>query len=444
MQLPLDQKNIVLGISGGIASYKSVDLVSSLKKLGANVYVVLSESAESFVSKLSLEVMSANRVFTKASKHTVEHSSHTPFINHAYIDHIHLAQIADLVLIAPATANSIGKLAHAISDDLIYDIVLATKAPILVAPAMNTNMWSHPGVQENIKKLEDVFSYNIIPPEEGMLACNTRGIGRLAEIDSILTAVKKLLAAKTTKLQFNSKGRIENLLDKNLLISAGGTKEYIDPVRFISNDSSGEMGFALAQEALYRGANVILVSTVDYRKDPIKSAVLDHPNLLLLIVSSADEMLRAMEGNFNESIDAVIMAAAVSDYSPVNYSSEKIKKSSSEPALMTLELKENPDIIKSLAQHKSSHQLMLGFCLESEDLLNNAKRKLKEKNLDMIVANDVSALNGSDSAITLIYPRLESSEDEDLEIISLNKQEKSANAGHILDHLGLLLKSKSL
>ena len=272
MELTLENKTIVLGVTGGIASYKSVELVSQLKKLGANVYVVLSSSAASFVSPLSLEVISGNRVFTKESKHTVEESIRNPFLNNSYIDHIYLAQIADLILVAPATANCIGKLATAISDDLIYDIILATKAPVVIAPAMNTNMWLHPGVQDNIKKLRDSYAYSIIQPSVGALACKTSGIGRLADLDSILNAVNKILTKKIlfkySKLQFNSKGKPQNLLDNNILISAGGTKEYLDPVRFISNDSSGEMGFALAQEALYRGANVILVSTVNYKKDP--------------------------------------------------------------------------------------------------------------------------------------------------------------------------------
>ena len=196
MELTLENKTIVLGVTGGIASYKSVELVSQLKKLGANVYVVLSSSAASFVSPLSLEVISGNRVFTKESKHTVEESIRNPFLNNSYIDHIYLAQIADLILVAPATANCIGKLATAISDDLIYDIILATKAPVVIAPAMNTNMWLHPGVQDNIKKLRDSYAYSIIQPSVGALACKTSGIGRLADLDSILNAVNKILTKK--------------------------------------------------------------------------------------------------------------------------------------------------------------------------------------------------------------------------------------------------------
>ncbi|MEB3315506.1 MAG: bifunctional phosphopantothenoylcysteine decarboxylase/phosphopantothenate--cysteine ligase CoaBC [Candidatus Melainabacteria bacterium] len=444
MELTLENKTIVLGVTGGIASYKTVELVSQLKKLGANVYVVLSSSAASFVSALSLEVISCNRVFTKDSKHTVEESTVNPFLNNSYIDHIHLAQIADIILIAPATANCIGKLAHAISDDLIYDITLATKAPVVIAPAMNTNMWLHPGVQDNIEKLRDSYAYSIIQPSAGALACKTSGIGRLADLDSIISTVNKILTkkilSKYSKLQFNSKGKPQNLLDNNILISAGGTKEYLDPVRFISNDSSGEMGFALAQEALYRGANVILVSTVNYKKDPIKSALLDHPNLLLLQVNSSEEMLQAMEGNFNESVDAVIMAAAVSDYSPMKHLSKKIKKDNNTANTVTLELKENPDIIKHLSSLKSPIQITVGFSLESEDLIENAQKKLIEKNLDMIVANGVDAINSKESEINIIYPKLD--DPNELEIIKLIKQDKSLSADHILDHLSLILKSK--
>jgi phosphopantothenoylcysteine decarboxylase/phosphopantothenate--cysteine ligase len=230
------------------------------------------------------------------------------------------------------------------------------------------------------------------------------------------------------------------LLDNNILISAGGTKEYLDPVRFISNDSSGEMGFALAQEALYRGANVVLVSTVNYKKDPIKSALLDHPNLLLLQVNSSEEMLQAMEGNFNESIDAVIMAAAVSDYSPMKHLSKKIKKDSNTANTVTLELKQNPDIIKHLSAQKSPIQITVGFSLESEDLIENARKKLVEKNLDMIIANGVDAINSKESEINIIYPKLD--DPNELEIIKLIKQDKSLSADHILDHLSLILKSK--
>jgi phosphopantothenoylcysteine decarboxylase/phosphopantothenate--cysteine ligase len=309
---------------------------------------------------------------------------------------------------------------------------------------MNTNMWLHPGVQDNARKLKDSYAYSIIQPSAGALACKTSGIGRLADLDSIISTVNKILTkkilSKYSKLQFNSKGKPQNLLDNNILISAGGTKEYLDPVRFISNDSSGEMGFALAQEALYRGANVILVSTVNYKKDPIKSALLDHPNLLVLQVNSSEEMLQAMEGNFNESVDAVIMAAAVSDYSPMKHLSKKIKKDNNTANTVTLELKENPDIIKHLSSLKSPVQITVGFSLESEDLIENAQKKLIEKNLDMIIANGVDAINSKESEINIIYPKLD--DPNELEIIKLVKQDKTLSADHILDHLSLILKSK--
>ena len=429
--MPFQDKNIVLAISGGIAAYKSVELVSLFRKLGANVYCVLSESAENFVAPLSLEVMSKNKVYTKQDKHSIE-------ANRAYIDHIELAQIADLILIAPATANTISKLACGISDDLIFDIILASQTPVAIAPAMNTNMWAHKVIQRNLSFLMNELNYHVIPPDTGKLACGVQGIGRLAELGDILKHSAYVLENKTITIEEQEGLLYENdLKDKNIIISSGGTREYIDPVRFIGNESSGEMGFALAHEALARGANVTLITTVDYEKDSAKLNIIEHPRLISLKVSSCEDMQKALANNFNESSDIVIMAAAVADYRPIKFSEQKIKKGE---ASLNIELGKNPDLIKELAVTKLDHQIMVGFCLETEKLLENAETKLIDKNLDMIIANSKEALGNSQSQISIIYSGLDT---QNLEIKELEFQDKSENAKAIFDQLNLILKTKN-
>ncbi len=434
--MPFHGKNIILAISGGIAAYKSVELVSLFKKLGANIYCVLSESAENFVAPLSLEVMSKNKVYTKQDKHTIE-------ANNAYIDHIELAKTANLILLAPATANTISKLACGISDDLIFDIILASQAPIAIAPAMNTNMWAHKVIQKNLSFLIDELNYHIIPPSTGDLACGVQGIGRLAELNDILKHSAYVLETQITKMDKDDiVGNSLDLANKNIIISSGGTREFIDPVRFIGNTSSGEMGFALAQESLYRGANVILVSTVEYEKDPIKAAILEHPNLVKLKVNTSDEMRMAIEANFDDSVDVLIMSAAVADFRPKEYSENKIKKEKDpDNSTINLELTENIDIVKHIAGNKLPHQVIIGFSLETENLLENASKKLIDKNLDMIVANNQEALGNYQSQISIIYPSTDKT--QDLEIVKLELQDKLENAKNILDHLNLILKARN-
>ena len=233
-----------------------------------------------------------------------------------------------------------------------------------------------------------------------------------------------------------------DLANKTIIISSGGTREYIDPVRFIGNRSSGEMGFALAQEALYRGATVILVTTVDYEKDPIKSAVLEHQNLVLLKVNTSDEMRKTIETNFNDSVDILIMSAAVADYKPKTYSENKIKKKKDEDnATINLELTENIDIVKHVASQKLPEQIIVGFSLETENLIENARKKLIDKNLDMIVANNQEALGNYQSQISIIYPRTDKT--QGLKIFELELQDKIENARSVLDHLNLILKARN-
>lgn len=386
-------------MSGGIAAYRTVDLVSQLKKMACDVHVVCSENALKFVSKLSLQTISGNKVYTK------QFDEENP-----EIDHINLADEADLVLIAPATANTIAKLANGLSDSLLADICLATKAPVMIAPAMNTNMWEHKTVQKNLEFLVNELNYQVIDPDEGELACGHVGLGRLADLDKILLQVSSFL-----NLQNQTK---QKLSGQKVLVTAGGTREAIDPVRFIANRSSGKMGLALADAAHAQGAEVILVSTVDF----------DRPYPVIR-VDSALEMHCAVEQQFKET-DILIMAAAVADYRPAEPSDKKIKKTNSD---IDIQLIKNPDILSTLSLMKKPEQFLLGFALESEslsskELIGYAQSKLENKNLDMIVANNQEALDSDDSEIAIITRR---STEPDY----LPRQSKTKLAEVILDKL---------
>jgi len=359
----LKNKTIILGITGGIAAYKTVDLVSQLTKLGANVHVCLSKNASKFVSPLSLEVMSTNKIYSGQEQGEE-------------IDHIKLADNADIVLIAPATANSLAKLANGLSDEMIFDIVLATKAPVIIAPAMNSNMWQHPSTLANLEKLEK-FNYQIIEPDSGLLACGHIGQGRLPDNEII---IQKLIQA----LNQNSKSK------GKILISAGATREAIDAVRFISNKSSGKMAFALAREALKANYDVVLVSTIEVPSD-IKSQI--------IYVETADEMCAALKKEFDDS-QALIMVAAVADYKIKNSSDQKLAKNE----LSNLELEKNIDILEALAATKQAHQKLIGFSVETNDALEKAKSKIKKKNLDAIIINNTSAF-GADTADIIILKK---------------------------------------
>ena len=366
--MSLKGKQIILGITGGIAAYKSVDLASQLTKLGASVHAVLTDNAVNFVAPLSLEVMTGNKVHLKQYAGNLGH-----------IDHIQLADKADLVLIAPATANSIAKLATGVTDNLLLDLCLVTRAPIMIAPAMNTKMWQHPTVVKNLEYLKSI-GYDFIAPDFGLLACKHVGEGRLAEQDRILSAVQEKLG---------SSGSLKN---KSVLITMGGTREAIDPVRFIANHSSGRMGAALARASLAEGASVTLITSLE-PDDELKA------NCKLIEVDSAAEMHAASLAEF-EQADITIMAAAVADYKPVLTSSSKLKKHSDNNII--LELTPTRDIVAELGKLKRSNQLLVGFALETEDLVASALTKLKSKNLDLIVANPAESLGSNDSNIIII------------------------------------------
>jgi phosphopantothenoylcysteine decarboxylase/phosphopantothenate--cysteine ligase len=346
-------QNIVLGVTGGIAAYKAAELLRELIRAGARVHVVMTQSAQAFVTPLTFQTLSGSPVITELFS----------LIQESEIGHISLADRAEVLVIAPATANIIGKIAGGIADDMLTTIVMATKAPILLAPAMNVHMWEDAICQENIQKLRS-RGYHFIDPESGELACGYEGQGRLAEVSAIVEEIRTLLSPK-------------DFAQETVLITAGPTEEPIDPVRFITNRSSGKMGFALARIARRRGAEVILISG---------PTVLPAPqNVKFISVHSAAQMREAVLANL-ENASILLMAAAVSDYRPRKMSPGKIKKSEMDMMLM---LERNPDILSEAGKRKD-HRILVGFAAETENLLQNAQSKLKEKNLDLIVANDVT------------------------------------------------------
>lgn len=368
---PLKGKHIVVGVTAGIAAYKAVELVSRLYKAGAEVKVVMTRNATKFVSPL---------VFGEISKHkvAVEMFENVQDWN---VEHIAYATWADAYVIAPATANMIAKMAYGIADDMLSTQLLATTAPVFVCPAMNSNMYAHPTVQENLATLRGRGIY-VLEPDSGLLACGVEGKGRLPDPQKIMDWVDFHLG-KTGLLQ-----------GKTVIVSAGGTQEAIDPVRYITNRSSGKMGYAVALKAAQAGAKTILVSAPTDLAVPI--------GVERIIVCSATEMKEAIDSHY-DSADAVIMAAAVADYRVAEVADNKIKKQET----MTLELVKNPDILASLGERKQQQKL-IGFAAETQDVITYGKEKVRKKNLDMLVANDVSKSNaGFDvdtNEVTFIYP----------------------------------------
>ncbi len=367
----LKGKVVVLGVCGGIAAYKSVDLVSRLRKLNAEVHVIMTRSACKFISPLTFQTLSQNYVITDLFQDPKTWE----------IEHISLAKKADIMVIVPATANIIGKVANGIADDMVSTTVMACKSRVVFAPAMNSNMYDNPIVQNNIEYLKSL-KYEFIEPECGRLACGDVGTGKLADINYIVDGIVDSIA-------FN-----KDLKDINIMVTAGPTMEAIDPVRFISNHSSGKMGYAIARAAKYRGANVTLVSG-PVAIDPVKG-------VKIIKVTTANEMYNAVIGLYKE-MSIIIKSAAVSDFYPENVSNQKIKKKDT----IDIRLNKNPDILKELGE-KITHQVLVGFSMETQDLVGNAKEKLRSKNLDFIVANDLferGAGFGVDTNIVKIITR---------------------------------------
>ncbi len=346
-------KSVVLGVSGGIACYKAVELLRLLVQGGSSVQVILTSGAMEFVTPLTFQTLSGHPVASELFSLTQE----------SEIGHINLADQADLLVIAPATANVIGKMAAGIADDLLTTVVMATQAPVLIVPSMNIHMFENPVLQENIQRLKRL-GYHFMEPADGYLACGYEGKGRLPEPPTIVEEIQRLLKKK-------------DLVGERFLVTAGPNREPLDPVRYISNRSSGKMGYALARVGARRGGEVTLISG--------PTSLVSPPGVRLISVTTAAEMRQAILKEF-PSVTAVLMAAAVADYSPDKLVAKKIKRGD---APIQIRLKPNPDILRELGMKKNG-QILIGFAAETEDLIANASKKLREKNLDLIVANNVT------------------------------------------------------
>lgn len=391
----LKGKKIVLGVTGGIAVYKAVDLVSRLRKQGCQVRVVMTEHAQQFVTPLTFKEISGNQVAVSMWSSNQEFN----------VEHIALANWADAFVVAPATANIIAKMAYGLADDLLSTTLLAAQAPIIICPAMNTGMYENPATQENIAKLVS-RGVSVMPPAVGKLACGTSGAGRLPEPQEIVEFINAFFAKR--------EGDLRGL---KVLVTAAGTREPIDPVRFVGNRSSGKMGYAVAQMAAERGAEVLLVSG--------PSALAAPANVRTVKVETTNEMLEACVNAYAE-MDIVIKAAAVADYRPHDVADQKIKKKTDDA--LTVVMDKNPDILKILGSQKKQ-QVLVGFAAETQNLLENARDKVVKKNLDMIVANDVTAAGAGFNADTNIVKFLFANG----EVRSLEQMPKVDVANCILD-----------
>ncbi|HET8964579.1 MAG TPA: bifunctional phosphopantothenoylcysteine decarboxylase/phosphopantothenate--cysteine ligase CoaBC [Candidatus Acidoferrum sp.] len=395
---------ITLGVTGGVAAYKAAELVRRLQQEGFSVEVVMTRAACEFVRPLTFAALSGKKVITDLFAESGGEAN-----LESAIEHIAVAQRTDLLLVAPATADILAKFSRGISDDFLTTLYLATSAPVVVAPAMNVNMWNHPATQENLDRLR-ARGVQVVNPDEGYLACGMTGAGRLAGQDAIVATVREVLRVR------------RDFEGQTVLLTAGPTQEAIDPVRYLTNRSSGRMGYAVAEAAAQRGAKVILVSG---------PTSLDTPaNVSRVDVRNAAEMLAAVEQNFAEATIA-IFAAAVADYRPADPASSKIKRSPEQG--ITLQLVPNTDILAAMAR-KKEHRLVVGFAAETASVAENARKKLKDKNADLIVANDVTAEGAGfdvDTNVVTLFAR----DGRDLPLPKLTKREV---AHRILDEVARL------
>ncbi|WP_019242364.1 MULTISPECIES: bifunctional phosphopantothenoylcysteine decarboxylase/phosphopantothenate--cysteine ligase CoaBC [Bacillus] len=399
----LKDKKILLCVTGGIAVYKAAAFTSKLTQQGAKVKVVMSESATKFVAPITFQALSRNEVFTSTFQEN----------NPEVVAHIDLADWADIVIVAPATANIIGKMANGIADDMISTIMLATTAKVFIAPAMNVHMYAHPAVQKNLETLRQ-SGYSFIEPGEGYLACGYIGKGRLEEPDNMIQYLLHYLENQKPS---------QHLSGKKIIITAGPTRERIDPVRFITNHSTGKMGYALAEEAANMGAEVTLVSGPVNIKAP--------SNVHLISVESAQDMYEAVFANFEEQ-DVVIKTAAVADYRPKTTYDQKMKKKGGD---LSIELERTKDILLELGEKKTS-QILVGFAAETENVEQYAKAKLEKKRADMIVANNVATKGagfGGETNMVTIY-------EQSGKVVDVPMMSKHDVAKVILDEIASLLK----
>ena len=391
----LKGKTVVLAVSGSIAAYKIASLASALKKLHANVQVLMTKNAVNFINPITFESLTGNKCLVDTFDRNFQYS----------VEHVALAKQADVVLVAPASANVIGKIAHGIADDMLTTTVMACKCKKIIAPAMNTNMFDNPILQDNLKILEH-YGYEVISPAVGYLACGDTGAGKMPEPELLLQYILREIAYE------------KDMQGKRVLVTAGPTQESIDPVRFITNHSTGKMGYAIAKMCMLRGAEVTLVSGPTSIAKPEFVHVVD--------VVTAKEMYEEVTKRAKDQ-DIIIKAAAVADYRPKSVSSEKMKKKDDD---LAIPMKRTDDILKFLGEHKKEHQFLCGFSMETENMLENSRKKLEKKHLDMIVANNLkvegAGFAGDTNVVTIITGQEE---------VSLGKMTKEETALRILDEI---------
>ena len=388
-------KTVLLGVTGSIAAYKIASLASALKKRHADVHVLMTENATNFINPITFETLTGNKCLVDTFDRNFQFQ----------VEHVSIAKKADLVMIAPASANVIGKLALGIADDMLTTTIMACKCKKFISPAMNTNMFENPVVQDNLKILEH-YGYEVIAPASGYLACGDTGAGKMPEPETLLAYIEREIACE------------KDLKGKKILVTAGPTQEAIDPVRYITNHSSGKMGYAIAKTAMLRGADVTLVSGCTAIEPPM------FVNLVPVV--TAKDMYEAVTSISNEQ-DIIIKAAAVADYRPANVSDEKVKKREGQ---MSIELERTDDILKYLGEHKPTGQFLCGFSMETQNVIENSRAKLVKKNLDMVAANNVkvkgAGFQGDTNVLTLITREEE---------ISLPLMTKEGAAGRLLDKI---------
>jgi phosphopantothenoylcysteine decarboxylase/phosphopantothenate--cysteine ligase len=396
----LEGKTVLLGVTGSIAAYKTASLASALKKLHCDVHVLMSVNATNFINPITFESLTGNKCLVDTFDRNFQFQ----------VEHVALAKKADAVMIAPASANVIGKLAHGIADDMLTTTVMACKCPIMVSPAMNTNMYENPVLQDNLETLRH-YGYQIIEPASGYLACGDTGKGKMPEPETLLEYILQEIAFP------------KDYRGKKILVTAGPTREAIDPVRFITNHSSGKMGYALAKRAAMRGAEVTLVTGPTALTPPLFVKVVQ--------ITSAREMFEAVTG-ISDSQDVIIKAAAVADYRPATVSDQKMKKKDGE---LNIELERTDDILKYLGEHKKQGQFLCGFSMETENMIGNSRAKLEKKNLDMIAANNLKVEGAGFQTDTNVLTLITQNEEVSLELMS-----KEDAAGVILDKIAALQK----
>lgn len=389
----LNGKTVLLGVTGGIAAYKSAALASALVKLHASVEVIMTEHAVQFITPLTFEQLTGNRTMVDTFDRNFTHK----------VEHIALAQRTDLVLIAPATANICAKLAHGLADDMLSTTVLACRCPKLIAPAMNTNMWENPVTQDNLERLRH-YGWEVIAPASGRLACGAVGAGKLPEPDVLVQHILRQIALP------------HDLAGKHVLVTAGPTQEALDPVRYLTNHSTGKMGYALAKTAMLRGAEVTLVSGPTALQPP--------PFVEFVPIVSAQDMFEAVSARC-EQADFIFKAAAVADYTPTEYSGDKIKKKDGD---MSIPLQRTPDILQYLGEHRRAGQVICGFSMETRDMVENSQAKLERKKVDMICANNLKQPGAGFGTDTNVITIITAAGTTQLPLLS-----KEEAAGHILD-----------